>query len=59
MNNDFMTGESELYYILYSDISLSFFEYSGWYQVNYEYADDVLCGYHKGCGFLVDECVNN
>ena len=37
-----MTGESELYYILYSDISLSFFEDSGWYQVNYEYADDVL-----------------
>lgn len=57
MNNDFMVGDSNIYYISYSDISFSIFEDSGWYQVDYSYSNNILWGYHKGCEFLIDPCV--
>ena len=52
-----MVGDSNIHQIVYSDISLSLFEDSGWYSVDYSYADTILWGYHKGCSFLVDACI--
>lgn len=57
MNNDFMVADSNINYVTYSDISLSLFEDSGWYQVDYSYSDTIVWGYHKGCNFLLELCV--
>lgn len=34
-----------------SEMTLAKFEDSGWYKVNYEYADNFLFGKNKGCDF--------
>ena len=59
MNNDFMVASSNIYYISYSDISLSFFEDSGWYQVDYAYSNTIEWGYLDGCDFLLDPCIED
>ena len=56
MLNDFMTGHISPNSI-YSDITLAAFEDSGWYEVDYNYTDQVTFGKGRGCGFLTGNCV--
>ena len=41
-----------------STISLSFFEDSGWYHVNYTQAEPQPWGFHSGCAFPSKPCVD-
>jgi Leishmanolysin/EGF-like domain len=59
MNNDFMVGDSRIYYVTYSDISFSLFEDSGWYLPDYSYSDTITWGYNEGCDFLLNPCLIN
>lgn len=42
MFNDFMVPDSNIYYVIFSDVSFAVFEDSGWYQVNYDYSDTIV-----------------
>jgi len=46
-----------------SDVTLALFEDSGWYLPNYSNADtlieDMHWGYHQGCSFATEKCVEN
>ncbi|CAG9330373.1 unnamed protein product [Blepharisma stoltei] len=59
MFNDFMVPDSDVYYVVYSDISLALFQDSGWYQANYDYSDTIVWGYQAGCTFFTDSCVTD
>lgn len=59
MNDDFMVSDFDIHDIVYSDTSLAVFEDSGWYKVNYQYANEPIWGYKKGCKFLQEKCVVN
>jgi len=59
--NEFMTGSSSSDPI-YSELTMKFFEDSGWYETNVtrvaDYETKFLWGFGRGCGFLNDECVS-
>lgn len=38
--------------VIFSKFTLALFEDSGWYQVNYDFADPAYWGKDKGCDFL-------
>mmetsp|Transcript_14199 Transcript_14199/g.20755 ORF Transcript_14199/g.20755 Transcript_14199/m.20755 type:complete len:501 (+) Transcript_14199:1008-2510(+) len=59
MFNDFMVADSDIYYVVFSDVSFALFEDSGWYRVNYEYTDSVVWGYKAGCNFVNKPCFEN
>eukprot|EP01083_Nonionella_stella_P015131 42353_1 len=42
----------------YSQFTLALMEDSGWYAVNYEYAEPYAFGKNAGCSFLSDECID-
>lgn len=46
-----------------SEVTLALFEDSGWYLPNYSNADtlieDMHWGYHQGCSFATEKCVEN
>eukprot|EP01083_Nonionella_stella_P165049 548107_1 len=42
----------------YTEFTLAFLEDSGWYLVNYEYAEPFAFGKNAGCGFLTGDCIN-
>jgi len=44
---------------VYSSLTLSLFEDSGWYKVNWDYTQDNIWGRGKGCTFHADKCVEN
>lgn len=56
MNTDYMIGRSHGENLI-SDISLAFFEDSGWYKVDYSKANIFYWGKNKGCRFFTDNCV--
>ncbi|KAJ3296009.1 hypothetical protein HK104_002090 [Borealophlyctis nickersoniae] len=41
----------------FTPVSLSVFEASGWYTVNYDYTTESAWGNGKGCSFAVDKCL--
>jgi len=41
-----------------SAFTLALLEGTGWYQVNYEYAEPMTYGKNAGCAFLDTECIN-
>ena len=59
MYNDFMTSDVNSYFFQFTDLSMSIFEDSGWYNVNYDYATEIVWGYKRGCEFILDQCVVN
>jgi len=42
--------------IIISKISLALFEDSGWYGVDYSYAEEMFWGKNEGCAFVNDTC---
>lgn len=42
--------------IVISKISLALFEDSGWYGVDYSYADELFWGKNQGCAFTDSTC---
>jgi len=56
MNTDYMIGDSYGENLI-SEITLAMFEDSGWYKVNYEYANIFLWGKNKGCEFFESNCI--
>jgi len=58
LNTDFMIGRSHGENLI-SDISLAFYEDSGWYEVDYEKANIFYWGKNKGCEFFKKNCVKN
>eukprot|EP00698_Gefionella_okellyi_P020426 TRINITY_DN63_c0_g1_i1.p1 TRINITY_DN63_c0_g1~~TRINITY_DN63_c0_g1_i1.p1 ORF type:complete len:1327 (-),score=282.99 TRINITY_DN63_c0_g1_i1:132-4112(-) len=54
-NNEFMTGSISQGPVK-SDITLAFFQDSGWYDVNYTAADSFEWGANKGCNFVKGVC---
>lgn len=58
MLGDFMIGESYEEVVI-SDISLAFFEDSGWYKVNYYTGGLFKHGRNSGCDFIYKKCIQN
>ena len=58
MLNDYMIGVSYDEPAI-SEITLAFFEDSGWYQANYYTGGLFRFGKNEGCGFLNSKCINN
>lgn len=48
--NEYMTGQSTQNPV-FSALTLAFFQDSGWYYVDYSYAEIMLFGYRAGCEF--------
>lgn len=59
MYNDYMVADSDIYDVVYSDVTVALFEDSGWYEVNYKYAQSINWGKNAGCGFINQKCVAN
>lgn len=59
MYNDFMVADSDMYDVTYTDVTMGLFQDSGWYKVNYKYSNSQTWGYHKGCEFISEKCVQN
>lgn len=53
--NEYMTGESTNNPVL-SGLTMSLFEDSGWYQIDYSTAEDLVWGKNEGCAFVEDSC---
>lgn len=58
MLGDFMIGQSYPENVI-SEITLSFFEDSGWYKVNYYTGGLFRYGKNKGCDFVTKKCIIN
>jgi len=56
MNTDYMIGDSYGENLI-SEITLAMFEDSGWYIVNYDYANMFIWGKNKGCEFFEGKCI--
>ena len=59
MFNDFMNPQVVDGPAVYSDLSLAVLADSGWYQVNFDYADKVVWGSGKGCEFVLEKCADS
>ncbi|TPX49738.1 hypothetical protein SeLEV6574_g01280 [Synchytrium endobioticum] len=58
-SSDYMTGQATTGVDTdYSEMSLAFFEDSGWYQVDYTYATNPAIGQNSGCGFATTPCLS-
>jgi hypothetical protein len=53
--NEFMTGTADPNSV-YSSVTLSIFEDSGWYAINYAQAEKLPWGYKQGCDFVRKTC---
>ena len=53
--NEYMTASS-MSDSIFSVFTLSLLEDSGWYDVNYEFADKSTFGYGAGCDFVREAC---
>ena len=58
MLGDYMIGESYDENVI-SEISLAFYEDSGWYKTNYYTGGLFRYGKYKGCDFLLSKCIVN
>ena len=58
MLGDYMISSDYLDNVI-SDISLAFFEDSGYYKVKYYSGDLFKFGKNKGCGFIHNKCIIN
>lgn len=56
--NEIMTG-SEIKDAKFSEFTLALLEGTGYYQVNYSYAEPMTYGKNEGCEFLDTKCVNS
>jgi len=45
-----------IYQQSFSEFSLAMLESTGWYEIDYSYADPYWFGQGEGCGFLTDSC---
>ena len=59
MHNDYMVADSDVYDIVYSDVTAALFEDMGWYEVDYKYAQSINWGKNAGCGFITQKCVSS
>jgi len=59
MYNDYMSPDSGIEDVIYSDITMALFEDSGWYTVNYEYTQPITWGYKMGCDLIDDKCIED
>ena len=59
MYNEYMVADADIYDIVYSDVTAALFEDSGWYTVNYEYAQSINWGQNAGCNFILEKCIVN
>ena len=44
---------------VFSVLTMAFLEDTGWYEVDYEYAERFLWGWEEGCDFLYDDCYDS
>jgi hypothetical protein len=58
MFNDFMTASVERQDIVYSDVTLAFFQDFGWYLVDLTLASRITFGKDEGCNFFSKNCVS-
>jgi hypothetical protein len=56
-NNEYMTG-SDSNFPIYSNITLALFYDSGWYDIEWSKAQELVWGNNKGCSFATDNCAN-
>jgi leishmanolysin len=54
-NNEYMTG-SDSNFPIYSNMTLALFYDSGWYEVDWRKAQDLIWGKNKGCSFAIGDC---
>ncbi|EFA81873.1 hypothetical protein PPL_05105 [Heterostelium album PN500] len=54
-NNEYMTGQTSTNPVL-SGLTLAFFEDTGFYRVNYSFAEPLIWGYKLGCNFVNQPC---
>jgi leishmanolysin len=59
MMNDFMNPQIVDGPAVYSDLSLAVLADSGWYSVSFEYSDKIIWGFHKGCQFIQEKCLDH
>jgi len=55
--NEVMTASQTLNPV-FSAITMALLKDTGWYDVDYKYADKFFYGKGEGCGFLTDSCFN-
>jgi hypothetical protein len=55
MYNEYMTA-SDMTDSAVSLFTLTFLEDTGWYNINYDYADPLTFGYGEGCDFVNEAC---
>jgi hypothetical protein len=59
MYNEFMVADADIQDVVYSKITLSLFEDSGWYMPDYDYTTATIFGKSQGCNFITTKCVVN
>lgn len=57
VNNEYMTGTASRNPV-FSELTLSLLEDSGWYRSNYSTAGSLLWGQGMGCSFVTQRCPN-
>jgi len=55
--NEFMTA-NDLLDLRFSEFTFALLEGSGWYKVDYSYAEPMTYGKNAGCAFLDGKCIN-
>jgi len=58
MGNDLMTANT-VPNPVFSDITMAFFEDTGWYEIDYDYAENFIFAKNEGCDFLYESCYDN
>lgn len=59
MYNDYMVADADVYDIAYTDVTVALFKDMGWYDVDYQYSNEITWGYQRGCSFISQKCISN
>lgn len=59
INYEYMNGASYSAWAYTSKFTLALMEDSGWYKVDYSYAEPYTWGQGEGCSFIDDDCIDN
>ena len=43
----------------YSELTFAFFEDTGWYKVDYDWAYPLNWGKNEGCSLFAEKCIDN
>jgi hypothetical protein len=56
IQNELMTGSSAYNYRILTNFTLKLLDDTGWYKIDYSYAEKIIWGRNKGCQFFKSSC---